>query len=437
MSYIHKLINDDEKLVGIARLHWIYIVQGLMWFFALAGSGFLMSWLMNRGMAAMMRMTDEPFVPAPMLSLSNGVTLFMLVTGAIIFLLYVVKVIATSIAITDRRVIHKHGLIFVHAHHIDLEEIRGENLDLGYLGRILGYGYVMLDCRFIGDIKLPAIENPEVFLRALHDRRAHAQDTLNLIAGKAGTQTPINIVSPAAVEGEPVQPQQPEVAPPKPPEPEVAPTQPDQIPTPPNQPMPNAPPPLDKKQAKQTQSNTLEKMKPEIERRVEKVKQELKDDLVLKQSSEDRMVAPKSLEDVRAENGKEPELNMHQTQRQTQLEQPDVSPQEQQQQQAAQEQQQHQQAQQEQAQPQQQQAAPAPEKKPVMDKEQIAKVVEEITPQIAQEVVKEMAREGLIKPAQPAQNDNEIDNDLVKDFDEAAFKDRPHDDDPRLEHAIH
>ena len=31
-----------------------------------------------------------------------------------------------------------------------------------------------------------------------------------------------------------------------------------------------------------------------------------------------------------------------------------------------------------------------------MNKEQIAKVVEEITPQIAQEVVKEMAREGLI-----------------------------------------
>src|SRR5688572_16333837 len=66
MSYVHKLINDDEKLVGIARLHWIYVVQGLVWFFTLAGSGFLLSWLMNRGMGAMMRMSDNSYIPAPM-----------------------------------------------------------------------------------------------------------------------------------------------------------------------------------------------------------------------------------------------------------------------------------------------------------------------------------------------------------------------------------
>ena len=35
MAYVHRLINGDEKLIGIARLHWIYILQGLMWFLAI------------------------------------------------------------------------------------------------------------------------------------------------------------------------------------------------------------------------------------------------------------------------------------------------------------------------------------------------------------------------------------------------------------------
>ena len=52
-------------------------------------------------------------------------------------------------------------------------------------------------------------------------------------------------------------------------------------------------------------------MKLEIVCCVEKVKEELKADLVLKQNSEDRMVVPKSSEDVRAEGGKEPDLNMY------------------------------------------------------------------------------------------------------------------------------
>lgn len=433
MSYVHKLINDDEKLIGIARLHWIYVAQGLLWFFALAGSGYLLSWLMNRGLQATMNLTNNPYIPAPFMTLSNGVMLFMLAAGAIIFLFYVVKVLSTQVALTDRRVIHKYGLLFVNVHQIDLEEIRGENIDLGYFGRILGYGEIMLDCRFVGDIRLPAIENPEVFIRALHDRRAHTQDALNLVMGKSNTVNPVNLV-PADGNGgggepnQPQQPPQPEISPPKP-EPEVSPTPPDQIPAPPNEPMPDAPPPLNSQKTAQEKSaqerlpeskksknnkdgSTIEKMQPEINRRIEKIKDELINDMSF--SQQDEMKAPKSLEQLRREGGEEPAFEPHKTAREAE---------------------QSQQAQEKQPQPE----TSSESANPVLSKEAIAKVVEEITPQIAQEVVKEMAREGLIKPSVTANDDNEIDNTLVKDFDEAAFdKDtRLHANNPRLEHSVH
>lgn len=383
MAYIHKLINDDEKLVGIARLHWIYIVQGLLWFVALSGGGFLLSLLMDRGLAAMAQMSDSGYVAAPLFVLSNGMMLFMLVSGALIFLFHVIKVSSTSIALTNRRVIHKYGLIFVQAHQVDLEEIRGENLDLGYLGRLLGYGSIMLDCRFIGDIRLPAIENPEVFLRALDDCRAHTQDTLKLTAGKTGVHVPIDVIENSG-QGEQIS----EISPPKP-EPEVSPTPPDQVPTPPNKPMPEQPPPMNK-------------IKPELEQRIQNVKQGIMDDLALKQDSRDRMVAPKSLEDVRKGDKEKPDISTHKT--------PVPMP----------------------ANDQKNQA--------VLSREEISKVVEEMTPQIAQEVVKEMAREGFFTSPENSESDNKVDNDLIHVFDEAAFDkdgDTEHANLNKLEHSIH
>lgn len=421
MAYVHKLINDDEKLVGIARLHWIYVVQGLLWFFALTAAGFAMSWLMSRGLTATMQIMGNNYLPAPLANLSNGVSLFMMAAGALIFMIYVIKVIATQVALTDRRIIHKYGLIFVNVHQIDLEEIRGENLNLGYFGRIFGYGTIMLDCRFIGDISLPAIERPEVFLRALHDRRAHAQDTLNLVVGKSGAHHPVNLEEASeepkepAAPPEPKVPPSPEITPPQQPAPEVSPTPPDQIPAPPNEPMPEAPPPLNQKsaaEAAQTVSG-FDKLTPEITRRIEKVKEEMIDEIT--RSQKDAITAPKSLEDVRAEHKAEPALSVHKTQKETQ------------------------EAQEPQSEPKQISSAPAQQVKPApMDKAAIEKVVAEITPQIAQQVVKEMQREGLLIPISHAPSDNDIDNSLLKDFDDAAFdKDSPHNENnARLEHTI-
>ncbi|PZQ49155.1 MAG: hypothetical protein DI551_00445 [Micavibrio aeruginosavorus] len=245
MSYVGKIIAQDEQLHGIARLHWIYVVKGLAWFLALAFVGWALDSLITHGLAVIGRATDSNTMIPALITLSSGAMMFMMASGFMIFFLFVLKVLVTEVALSSRRVILKEGWIFVKVKQVDIEEIRGENLDKGTLGSILGYGYLMLDCRFIGDVKLPAIENPERFLRALHVVRSKSQDVLSIAVGKGNAvgAIPVGAIdgpdTPAVTPPQPTpeiqpgqQPSQPEVQPAQTPQPEIRP-----------EPVPHSPPP--------------------------------------------------------------------------------------------------------------------------------------------------------------------------------------------------
>ena len=243
MSYVRKLMAHDEKLVGIARLHWIYVLKGILWFAVMAGLGWIFNAAMTRVMFTIGESLNSQFLPTLLAGASSGVMYFLMGGGFLVFLFLVIDVLTTEIGLSDRRVMHKRGLIFVKTRQIDIEEIRGENLDLGYFGRILGYGYIMLDCRFLGDVRLPAIEAPERFMRALHTARAEAQDSLSVVMGKGNVKTPVQLVNPdAAMGGIEPPPPQPDIQPGQPtPQPEVQPQTPQPEIRP--EPTPHAPPP--------------------------------------------------------------------------------------------------------------------------------------------------------------------------------------------------
>lgn len=54
---------------------------------------------------------------------------------------------------------------------MDLEDIRAESVYHGFMGWFLGYGRIRLDCRFLQDVKLPAIRKPYRFVRSSHHAR--------------------------------------------------------------------------------------------------------------------------------------------------------------------------------------------------------------------------------------------------------------------------
>ena len=205
MTYVAKLMSPGEEIVGIARLHWIYVLKGIASFVGIAVLGWIFQGLMGHAILIMASSLHSQFLPNLLMKLNNYLLLFMLGAGALIFIQQVVKVMSTEIGLTTRRIIFKAGLLIVNVREIDIEEVRGETLNLGWFGRVLGYGYIFLDCRFIGDVYLPAMDHPDRFLRFLNKVRAEGQDALSVTVGK-GNAKPLKIENPPDEEDEPSQP---------------------------------------------------------------------------------------------------------------------------------------------------------------------------------------------------------------------------------------
>lgn len=171
MSYIRKVITHEEKLLLITHPHWIYAFEGLFWFAALTLTGFAIDhylyvyaglhaysfnvdlWILH---------FDENHTPIPWLFSLAGLAVLMPLA-----LIYT----SNEIGLTDQRVIHKKGLIFIEIDQVDLEDIRAEQVYHGWFGWLLGYGKIHFDCRFIGDFSVPAISKPYRMVKASHTAR--------------------------------------------------------------------------------------------------------------------------------------------------------------------------------------------------------------------------------------------------------------------------
>jgi hypothetical protein len=317
-----------------------------------------------------------------LMKIGDNALMVMMAIGGFILLFNVLKVIATEVGLTNRRIIYKSGLIFVKVRETDLEEIRGESLDLGNFGRMLNYGAINLDCRFIGDVKLPYIGRAETFLKALHAQRAKTQDVLSIAVGKSNP-TGVEIVSanppetPTTPPATPTTPTTPPVAPP----PEAPPqTQ----PVPPQAPPPEVPPqPVIPEQVPSQPTAPIAQSVPDSTGEITEAK--------LATLTSEKQVEPQpilSLADV--PNSPPPEVPP----------QPVIPPQ-----------------------VPSQPTAPQGQAAAAVDPGSVAQVVREMMPVMAQQVVKELAEQGLLKTAndQHAKEASEPD-DLVMAFDEAALQ---------------
>jgi hypothetical protein len=376
MAYVEKLLGEDEKLIGVGRLHWIYVLKGIAWFCALAGAGWMLNAILARVLLTVSGKVGLGTLPSLFMTFGNIVTYFLMGAGFLVFLASVVNVLVTEVGLSTRRILYKRGWLFVKVDQIDLEEIKGENLDTGYFGRLLNYGYIKFDSRFIGDITLPALEGASGFLRALHDARGNAQDTMSVMLRK-GKPLPMAIVNADEVSGHaaPKEPQQqtPEQLMQARPQQEQAQQQQPEIPqpSPPSQPeiQPGQPGPS-----------------PEVQ-----------------PGSPDREINPPA--------------PIHNPDPAPQPEQPQTAP----------------------APPEQPKPNPGQPTQPPLDANAIEQVMEKMLPKVTEQVMHDLAEKGLLKDGNENTEDKDVDNDLIHRFDEAAFdKDgRPRDLRHKVEHAIH
>ncbi len=186
MAFITRLVGPDEKLIGIARLHWIYGVKGLMWLGGSIALGGAINWALRYALGGALMSTAA----GGLLTIGNAAFWICLILGLSLFVFYFIMMLATEIGLTNRRVIYKTGLIFVKTEGIDLEEIKGAFVDNEVFGRLLNYGTIKFDSRFVQDMNLPAVADPYRFVKALNDQRSTMKDEgIHLVLEEGMRQT--------------------------------------------------------------------------------------------------------------------------------------------------------------------------------------------------------------------------------------------------------
>lgn len=183
MAFIERTIGPDEQLIGIARLHWIYGVRGLVWLGGFIALGAAIDWTIRYLLGASIA---NPALDG-ILAIGTAAFWICLSIGAWMFLFYFFMLLATELGLTTKRLIYKKGLIMVKTEGIDLEEVKGAYVDAEVLGRFLNYGTIHFDTRFIQDVELPAIADPYRFIKAMNDQRSQMkEDGMHLVLDVKG-----------------------------------------------------------------------------------------------------------------------------------------------------------------------------------------------------------------------------------------------------------
>ena len=126
MSYVQQVLQPDETVRFCTTLHWsIYLAAIIA---LVIGLAFLV-WHYVEGKANLL--------------LLLGAIVFG-VTGIVLALAAGLKRFGTEVAVTDRRVIYKTGLIQRHTVEINLDKIESVDVDQSVLGRLFGYGTVTI-----------------------------------------------------------------------------------------------------------------------------------------------------------------------------------------------------------------------------------------------------------------------------------------------------
>lgn len=180
MDYIRQSLSEDEELVHVAHFHWFYtlaavlnIVFGLVFAVAIIVGAIIV----------------EPHLPNflkfdippdsgwldRVRGIHPGIKIIAFLVLAMGLLRYAHMMIikaTTEIAITNKRLVYKRGLIARYVGEMNIDRIEGVNVLQGIWGRIFNYGRVMVRGMGVGEVVLPSIEDPIKFRKAIEKARS-------------------------------------------------------------------------------------------------------------------------------------------------------------------------------------------------------------------------------------------------------------------------
>lgn len=136
MTYVEKVLGENEKIIFCARFHWLETLKA--WFFLLILGVFII--------------------------------------GIFLFAYVLIRIHTTEIAVTDRRFIMKTGWITRSTQEMGLETIEEVKLEQGVLGRLFGFGQLYVSGTGDSVIVTPAImAQPARLRKAISDAQEIAR----------------------------------------------------------------------------------------------------------------------------------------------------------------------------------------------------------------------------------------------------------------------
>jgi uncharacterized membrane protein YdbT with pleckstrin-like domain len=126
MSYVAEVLQPGETLRFSTNIHWFVYLKAIL---ALIVGLVLLGWYY-----------------------AEGQSVFVLLFGGVVFTLTAVilavpawlRRFGTEVAVTDRRVIYKTGLIQRHTIEINIDKIESADVDQSIVGRLFGFGSITI-----------------------------------------------------------------------------------------------------------------------------------------------------------------------------------------------------------------------------------------------------------------------------------------------------
>jgi len=127
MSYVRSVLQPNEQIIMIGKLHWIVYVQSILCLIV----------------GAMLVALELDSTSGDGRTYLIYLTLIVFVAGAVMSFLHAwfMRWI-TEFAVTDRRVIYKRGFITRHTAEMNMDKVESVSVEQSVLGRILGYGTI-------------------------------------------------------------------------------------------------------------------------------------------------------------------------------------------------------------------------------------------------------------------------------------------------------
>lgn len=128
MAYYTKVLQPDERVLAVGRLHWSIYRHSLLLLLAALVVLFGSFW------------APQPDGPTAVRVLAAGVA----VVGLLMFLATSIRRRGTEIVVTDRRVIFKRGILSRHTVEMNVSKIETVDVEQSLTARLLGYGTLMI-----------------------------------------------------------------------------------------------------------------------------------------------------------------------------------------------------------------------------------------------------------------------------------------------------